>query len=267
MPLKKAVAFLFQSYGMNQYGIIGFPLSHSFSPAYFEAKFTAGKINSHYTAFPLDTIDGMPELLKNMAGLCGLNVTIPYKTAVIPHLDFISAAAKEINAVNCIKIIDGKAYGFNTDWSGFSESLKRLWSREMGHALVLGSGGSSKAICYALKQLHIDYKLVSATGNGNYSYPELTHNIIRKYPLIINTTPLGMFPLINEYPDIPYHLLDENNLLFDLIYNPEETLFLQKGRVQKTRIKNGMEMLVLQAEKSWEIWNDENASRGVISLR
>lgn len=252
---------------MEQYGIIGFPLTHSFSPFYFTEKFALEKLDCAYDAYPIDSISQLPGLIKAKPELCGLNVTIPYKTAVIPYLDYISESAKEINAVNCVKIVEGKLYGFNTDHFGFTETLKPLLNKEMNKALVLGTGGSSKAVCYALSQLGIEYKLVSASGKGDLSYNELTEEILQEHQLIVNTTPLGMFPETDQCPDIPYQFLSEKHMLYDLIYNPKETLFLLKGKEHKTAIKNGYKMLIAQADKSWEIWNDDNAINKTISLK
>lgn len=246
-------------YSMDQYGIIGNPLSHSFSPAYFNERFAREGMHSDYSAFPLDSISMLPGLIAAHPSLRGLNVTIPYKTAVIPYLESMSTSATAIDAVNCIKVVEGKLYGFNTDYTGFSESLKPLLQPRMTDALVLGTGGSSKAICYALEQLGFCYSLVSASGKGDYSYSDLSEDRINTHLLIVNTTPLGMFPHTQDCPDIPYHLLGEDHLLYDLVYNPEESLFLQKGREQGARTKNGYEMLLLQADQSWAIWNDERS--------
>ena len=252
---------------MKHYGIIGFPLAHSFSPSYFNKKFVAENIVCAYNAFPLDSIAQLPDLINSNPDLCGLNVTIPYKTKVIPYLDFISIDAQKINAVNCIKIENGKLFGFNTDQFGFAESLKPLLVKDMSAALVLGTGGSSKAVCYALEQLNLNFKLVSASGKGAFSYDELSEEIIQNHLLIVNTSPVGMYPNMGDSPEIPYHFLNENHLLYDLIYNPEETLFLKNGKKQNAQIKNGKEMLLLQADKSWEIWNDKNICKETIPLK
>ncbi|MBL7713587.1 MAG: shikimate dehydrogenase [Chitinophagaceae bacterium] len=249
---------------MDQYGIIGNPLSHSFSPAYFNERFAREGIHSEYSAFPLDSISMLPGLIAAHPSLRGLNVTIPYKTAVIPYLEGLSASAAAIDAVNCIKLAEGKLYGFNTDYTGFSESLKPLLQPNITDALVLGTGGSSKAVCYALEQLGLRYRLVSASGKGDYSYNELSEDILKAHLLIVNTTPVGMSPHTTECPDIPYHFLGERHVLYDLVYNPEETLFLQKGRLQEARTKNGYEMLLLQADQSWRIWHDEQALINVL---
>jgi shikimate dehydrogenase len=252
---------------MKQFGLIGYPLSHSFSPSYFNRKFEAEQLECHYSSFPIEHIKLLPRLINSNPILAGLNVTIPYKSLVIPFLDRISVSAKEINAVNCIKIIDGKLFGFNTDFMGFAESLKPLLRKDIKNALVLGTGGSSKGVCFALTQLGLGYKLVSQSGNGDYEYQELNSEIIRENLLIVNTTPLGMFPLTNQCPNFPFQYLSEKHLLFDLIYNPEETLFLHNGRLRNAQIKNGKEMLILQAEKSWSIWNDSNSINDMVILK
>lgn len=250
----------------SKYGLIGFPLEHSFSPAYFTKKFAAENINASYTAFPLEQIHLLPALLERER-LAGLNVTIPYKTEVIGYLDYITTSAAAINAVNCICIQEGKLYGYNTDYMGFRESLRPLLRQGMDQALILGTGGSAKAVAYALQQMGIGYALVSSSGSGNFTYKELNKKIIDDHRIIINTTPLGMFPATNAHPDIPYDLLTSGHLLYDLIYNPEQTVFLQKGLQQGTRIKNGAEMLVIQADKSWDIWRGLAPDTSFIALR
>lgn len=252
---------------MQLYGLIGFPLNHSFSPSYFLQKFTEEKIEATYKSYPIASINEIEKLVKETEKLCGLNVTIPYKSSVLAFVNGISRAAQKIGAVNCLKIINGALYGFNTDYIGFTESLKPLLRKDMNSALVLGTGGSSKAVCYALSELGIGYKLVSGSGKGDLSYEELSANSLQEHLLIVNTTPLGMQPHTKDCPPIPYSFLTENHLLYDLIYNPEETLFLQKGKEQNALVKNGLEMLHLQAEKSWEIWNDENATKETILIK
>lgn len=252
---------------MQQYGLIGYPLNHSFSPEYFNQKFASEKIDALYKSYPIASIKEIENLINQTQNLSGINVTIPYKSAVIPLLQGINKAAKEIGAVNCIKIIEGKLYGFNTDYLGFAESLKPLLRKDMSSALVLGTGGSSKAVCYALTQLAINYKLVSASGKGDLGYEEITDEIMKSHLLIINTTPLGMHPQIDNCPSIPYQFLNEQHVLYDLVYNPIETLFLQKGKQQNATVKNGLEMLHLQAEKSWEIWNDDEAIMDTIAIK
>lgn len=252
---------------MKQFGLIGFPLEHSFSPQYFNEKFEAEQLDCHYRAFPIEQIESLPSFLHQFPKLQGLNVTIPYKTAVIPFLDAISATAQSINAVNCIKIQDKKLIGFNTDYYGFTESLKPLLDEHINTALVLGTGGAAQAVLFALGQLDIATHTVSSSGKGDLAYEDLNAEIMQSHQLIINTTPLGMFPHLNDYPPIPYHLLNEKHLLFDLIYNPAETLFLKKGAEQHARSANGADMLQLQADKSWEIWNSEKIEELMITLK
>lgn len=237
-----------------QFGIIGKALTHSFSPRYFHERFVAQELDLHYQAFPLESIDLLPALLAEQKQLRGLNVTIPYKSSVIPFLDSISEAAQQIGAVNCIRIQEGRLYGHNTDVYGFTESLKPLLKPDHQQALILGNGGSAKAVKAGLQALSIPYRVVSRSGGGDYSYTQLSTALIADYTLIINTTPLGMFPDTAAAPDIPYAGIGSRHLLYDLIYNPEETIFLQQGRAQGAATKNGSEMLLLQAERSWELW-------------
>ena len=235
-------------------GLIGYPLEHSFSPDYFSKKFKdLGIEGSEYLAYPIANINDVNKIFKKE--VTGLNVTIPYKEQVIPFLDELSDEAYEINAVNTIKIIEGRKVGYNTDVYGFEMSLKSLiGDAKIENALILGTGGASKAIKFVLNKLGIDYSVVSRSSKF-LMYSELTEEIIQQNKLIINTTPLGMYPKIEECPDLPYSALSEKHFLFDLVYNPEKTLFLKKGELYKCRIKNGYEMLILQADKSWEIWN------------
>lgn len=239
---------------MALYGLIGYPLTHSFSPAYFNNKFEKQGIDATYRAFPLAHINDLPALIEQHSDLEGLNVTIPYKELVIPYLDAIDPAAKTIEAVNCIRIKNGVRTGYNTDYKGFLDSLKPLLKHQHTQALILGSGGASKAIQYALQQLGIMYRLVSRSGENDYTYLQLTDDIIDSHKLIINTTPLGMYPNTDASPLIPYHAIGYQHLLYDLVYNPTETKFLLMGKKQRAAIKNGYEMLTLQAEASWNIW-------------
>jgi shikimate dehydrogenase len=246
---------------MKQYGLIGYPLAHSFSENYFKDKFRREKINDCvYNLFPLKHINQLPEFINENPSLCGLNVTVPYKESVIRHLDELDEQAKKVGAVNCIKISrqhhEKKLVGYNTDVIGFEDSLKPILKSWHQHAIILGTGGGAKAVAYVLKKLGITFTYVSRNpGNSDtLGYPDLTKPLIQKYLLIINTTPLGMFPQTQTFPQFPYEQLGERHLLFDLIYNPEQTLFLQKGKKQGAAIKNGLEMLYIQAEKSWEIW-------------
>lgn len=239
---------------MAQYGLIGYPLSHSFSPAYFNNKFATENIDALYDAYAMPSVEDLRTLLKEHPQLKGLNVTIPYKEQVLPLLHDIDTAARDIGAVNCIDIRDGKLIGYNTDYIGFAESLQPLLQVQHTHALVLGTGGAAKAVIYALKQIGIEYKIVSRTGR-DMQYADVDQEILDKYKLIINTTPLGMYPKTDTAPEIPYQHLGKEHLLYDLVYNPEETLFLQKAKQQEASIKNGYEMLILQAEAAWQIWN------------
>lgn len=243
---------------MKTYGLIGLPLEHSFSKNYFSAKFEKDNIRDcAYKNFPLNAIDEFASLIKSETNLCGLNVTIPYKESVIKFLDSVTGEAKDIDAVNCIKIGNDKLIGYNTDCFGFENSIKPLLENHHTDALVLGSGGSSKAVRYVLKKSGINCVTVSSSRAANsISYEEVTDKIINRHLLIINTTPLGMFPKSGEAPPIPYSGIADKHLLFDLIYNPEETLFLRRGKEHGAKTKNGLEMLQLQAEESWRIWNE-----------
>lgn len=238
-----------------QYGLIGYPLSHSFSPSYFKRKFEQEHINAQYKALPIERIDLFPSLLDEYPRLQGLNVTIPYKERVIDYLDSVDYAAQQIGAVNCISIKDGIKIGHNTDAKAFEESILPLLKNHHTGALILGTGGASKAVKYALKQIGIDYTTVSRNKvDDNLIYEELTEDLLSKHYIIINTTPLGTYPNISEHPDIPYDLITEKHLLYDLIYNPDKTEFLIRGAANGATVKNGLEMLELQAEASWTIW-------------
>lgn len=239
---------------MVLYGLIGYPLTHSFSPAYFNDKFEREGIDAIYKAFPLRTINDLPALIELHPELKGLNVTIPFKEQVIPYLDAIDSAAKEIEAVNCIHITNDRRTGYNTDYTGFLKSMLPLQKLRYRQALVLGSGGASKAVQYALQQLDIIPTVVSRR-EGDIDYDSLTDEIVEANKLIVNTTPLGMYPDIDAFPPIPYHAIGRQHLLYDVIYNPELTAFLKKGKQQGASVKNGYEMLILQAEESWRIWN------------
>lgn len=243
---------------MRRFGLIGKYISYSFSKTYFSNKFESENItDAFYENFDLKTIDDFKELIKNNPDLVGLNVTIPYKEKIISNLDILSTKAQKIGAVNTVKITNnGQLIGFNTDCYGFEESLKPLLEQHHKSALILGTGGASKAIAFVLENLKIDYKFVSRnkTKNG-ITYNQLNNSIMENNQIIINCTPLGTFPNINNCPDIPYDLLKKKHLLYDLIYNPSETLFLKKGKTKGAKICNGLKMLELQAEKAWEIWN------------
>lgn len=241
---------------MEAYGLIGFPVSHSFSPKFFKEKFVRESINAVYTAFALEHISDLPKLLRQHPELRGLNVTIPHKQSVIPLLDELDPVAEQIGAVNCITIQNGRTKGFNTDVIGFVNSLKPILRPHHTHALVLGTGGASKAICHALQSLDIQYRLVSRTPASDeiWSYEQIDSSVLEVYSLLINTTPLGTYPDIENCPPLPYQYLSTSHLLYDLVYNPEETQFLKLGRSKGAATKNGFEMLQLQALAAWDIW-------------
>lgn len=240
---------------MHNYGIIGYPLTTTFSPAYFNQKFAEMGIEAQYQKFPLQNIAAFQELIQTVPNLCGINVTLPYKEQIIPFLNEIDSTAAQIGAVNTIAFKQNKTIGYNTDVIGFSRSLQPLLQPQHNKALILGTGGAAKAVAFALIQMQIDYRYVSRTPTSNQlDYTELTPQLLQDYSLIINTTPLGMAPNENTCASIPYHLLTPKHLLYDLIYQPEQTLFLQKGNSRGTVTKNGYEMLLLQAEAAWDIW-------------
>lgn len=237
------------------FGLIGKPLVHSFSKDYFARKFTAEKIDAQYLNFELPSIEDFRNLIKDNE-LSGLNVTIPYKQQVIPYLDDLSEEAREIGAVNVIKFADGKLIGYNSDVYGFCESIRPLLKPFHKKALVLGTGGASKAVNYGLKKLGLEVMFVSRTvKEGCITYEQITQELLNEYTVIVNCTPLGTFPKTEGYANIPYHFLSEKHLLYDLVYNPAKTKFLEFGEKQGALIKNGAEMLEKQAIKAWEIWN------------
>ncbi len=248
---------------MKVYGLIGKSIVHSFSKNFFEKKFeNEGIVDCKYENFPLQHISGFRGLIENNPELKGLNVTIPYKQQIIPFLDDLDKSANEVGAVNTVKIdrIESRILlkGFNTDIIGFRDSLLPLLQVPVKSALVLGTGGASHAVAYVLGKLNIEVIFVSRKGNRPevMTYKELDKEIISKNLLIINTTPLGTFPNISGYPEIPYSYIAAKHTLYDLVYNPKETVFLQKGKSRGARIKNGYEMLEKQAIASWNIWND-----------
>lgn len=250
---------------MRLFGLIGYPLGHSFSLPYFTKKFAELKIDAEYRNFPLERIGDFKELVKGEPGLVGLNVTIPYKQEVIPYLDALDPVARSVGAVNtiffCRKQGRLSLLGYNSDVSGFERSLKEHLKDHHKQALVLGTGGSSKAVEFVLTRLGIDYRMVSRSrGELKLAYDELDASIVESHKLIINTTPLGMYPNADTCPPIPYEALGSGHLLFDLVYNPEVTRFLSMGKQQDADIVNGSDMLVYQAEASWEIWNKERAN-------
>ena len=248
---------------MKQYGLIGFPLTHSFSEKYFAEKFRKEKIGDiEYLNFPLQSIREIISLVFDNPKICGLNVTIPYKEQVIPFLDDIDPEANEAGAVNTITISRKKnnffIKGYNTDIIGFIKSLPADISKKHKNALVLGTGGASKAVVCGLKKLDIKYQLVSRTGKpGCVTYKDIDEKTIQNNTLIINTTPLGMYPDTGSLPDLPYRYLSENHFLYDLVYNPSVTSFLNEGKKLGISIMNGLQMLKNQAEESWEIWRSE----------
>jgi shikimate dehydrogenase len=243
---------------MRRFGLIGKTLKHSFSKNYFTQKFKDNQTRDCiYDIFELQSIDELPDLIATHPDLKGLNVTIPYKEQVLTFLNERSVVVQEIEACNCIKIINGKLHGFNTDVIGFKNSLQPKLKPHHKKALILGTGGAAKAVKYALKELEIEYLLVSRRKEfGDLGYEDVDDEILKQYTLIINTTPLGMFPNMNDDPPIPYEFLTPQHFLFDLVYNPEKTKFLQHGEKQGAQIANGHEMLILQAEESWRIWNE-----------
>lgn len=246
---------------MQKYGLIGYPLGHSFSKTYFNQKFEAEKIDAEYLNFEIPTIKELKSVLKENPELRGLNVTIPYKEQVIPYLDDLDEDARLIGAVNVIKFTKGlfgktKLKGYNSDIIGFKQSIEPLLNESHRKALILGTGGASKAVFQGLKQLGVGSTLVSRKPKEFcITYEEITPKTMEQYTVIVNTTPLGMFPNVNACPNIPYDLLTPNHLLYDLLYNPDETLFMKKGKEKGSMVKNGLEMLLLQAFAAWEIWH------------
>ncbi|WP_417876676.1 shikimate dehydrogenase family protein [Winogradskyella sediminis] len=241
-----------------KYGLVGKDISYSFSRGYFKDKFASENLPNSYVNFDLQSIEELTKIINKTSNLKGLNVTIPYKEQVIPLLDKLNKKAKNIGAVNTIRLTKKKKLvGYNTDYYGFKNSIKPHLKSYHKNALILGTGGASKAIAYALKKLNIKYDFVSRTQKENVSflYSELDRNIISKYTIIINCTPIGTFPNVNECPNIPYDAITKKHILYDLIYNPEQTKFLQCGALKGATTINGLKMLKLQAEKSWEIWN------------
>ena len=245
---------------MQLFGLLGFPLGHSFSKTYFTEKFKTEKIDAEFVNFESDNIEQTLQVIKTTPSLKGFAVTIPYKEKIIPYLDYISEEAQKIGAVNSVKVeytIAGPILtGYNTDILGFRESLLQFIQTSPTQALLLGTGGASKAVRHALASLGIEVLTVSRTP---HSPSEIAYDQVARFlpntPLIINATPVGMWPNVTNCPDIPYHLLSSNHYLFDLIYNPEITEFMHRGEQQGARIKNGLQMLYLQADYSWKLWN------------
>ncbi len=257
---------------MHTYGLIGFPLSHSFSKKYFSDKFEREGIpDTAYDLYPLESIEDLPELIRTTPDLLGLNVTIPYKETVISYLDMLDDTAKAVGAVNTIRIdrTGENPYltGYNTDVFGFRQSIKPFLASHHERALILGTGGASKAVAFVLKEIGLDCFFVTRSkqkerqgkvqpaDNKLLEYGELNEYVMKHFPVIINTSPVGMYPGVNASPEIPYSFLNASHFLYDLIYNPEETLFLAEARKRGALTLNGLSMLQQQAEKAWEIWN------------
>jgi len=253
---------------MKLYGLIGFPLSHSFSKKYFTAKFEKENITDcKFELFEIPKAEQLVDLVKQNPDVKGVTVTIPHKKAVIPLLDSLDESARKVGAVNVIKVMNnGKLRGYNSDYYGFKTSLQKFIDKTVNQALILGTGGASLAVKAALDDMQIDTVFVSrqpdkiedpSIAENCISYDDLTNEIIEAYSLIINCTPKGTYPNLNECPEIPYHYLTNKHFLYDLVYNPENTLFMQKGAAKGAKVMNGLEMLYGQAEKAWEIWNND----------
>jgi len=243
---------------MSEFGLIGRNISYSFSKTHFMAKFENENLPYSYENFDIEDVSEIRNILQEHKDLIGFNVTIPYKEKIAPYLDSIDKKAKRIGAINTVKITKkGKLKGYNTDYYGFIKSISPFLKSHHNKALILGTGGASKAIAYALKRLKIKHHYVSRTQKSiaKYTYTELTDTIISEYPILINCTPIGTHPNVNSCPDIPYDGITKNHLLYDLIYNPEQTKFLLCGELKGAKTCNGLKMLELQAEKSWEIWS------------
>ena len=246
---------------MKKYGLIGNPLGHSFSKGYFNEKFSNENIDAEYVNFEIPTIDDLPAVIAENKNLCGLNVTIPYKEKVISYLDEVTTDARAIGAVNVIRIErsakgEPRLIGYNSDIVGFTQSIEPMLENHHKKALILGTGGASKAIFHGLKKLDIEAIFVSRRNMaGTVQYKDITPEVIQEYNVIVNCTPCGMYPHTDECPDLPYEAITEKNLLYDLIYNPDQTLFMRKGAERGAKVKNGLEMLLLQAFDSWRFWN------------
>ncbi len=246
---------------MKQYGLIGYPLGHSFSKNYFNEKFHSEGIDAEYVNFEIPSIEDFPKIVTSHPQLAGLNVTIPYKEKVISYLDEVDKDAASIGAVNVIKFIRNKGKlklkGYNSDVLGFTQSIEPLLERHHQKALILGTGGASKAVNYGLHQLGLETRFVSRSrqNDSTITYADLTPQLMEEYKVIVNCTPVGMYPLADICPDIPYECLTPQHLLYDLLYNPNTTLFMKKGSEQGATVKNGLEMLLLQAFGSWDIWS------------
>ena len=238
---------------MRHFGIIGYPLHHSFSAKYFNEKFAREQIEAEYSLYPTGIEDLRLKIEDLLSSLDGFNVTLPYKQAIIPFLDRLDETAEAIGAVNVVH----RRVGYNTDCLGFMDSIRPLLREFDRQALVLGTGGASKAVCYGLRKLGVNPTLVSRTPKeGMLGYQDLTEEVMAQHTVIVNCTPLGMYPEVDQSPDIPYERISARHLLFDCIYNPEETEFLRKGKAQGAKTQNGLEMLTGQAKAAWSIWNE-----------
>lgn len=247
---------------MDLYGLIGYPLGHSFSIGYHNQRFADEGIDAKYVNFEIPSIDELQEVLSSNPNLKGLNVTIPYKEKVMQFLDYISPEARAIGAVNVIKVEhngnDIVLKGYNSDVIGFTQSIEPMLEECHKKALVLGTGGASKAISYGLRSLGLETVYVSRYEKADtVQYDSITPDVVKEYNVIVNCTPLGMYPKVDECPKLPYEAMDENNILYDLIYNPDETLFMKRGKQYGAQVKNGLEMLLLQAFASWDFWTKE----------
>lgn len=245
---------------MKQYGLIGYPLGHSFSKNFFNEKFHSENIDAEYVNFEIPSITDLPSVLMTHPQLEGLNVTIPYKEQVIPYLDELDADADAIGAVNVIRFEHRKGetrlIGYNSDVIGFTQSIEPLLEPQHKKALILGTGGASKAVLHGLQKLGLECRFVSRTpAEDRLTYEQLTPEIMDEFKVIVNCTPVGMYPHADQYPDIPYECLTPHHLLYDLLYNPDTTLFMKKGADRGAVTKNGLEMLLLQAFGAWDIWN------------
>lgn len=247
---------------MEKYGLIGYPLRHSFSIGYFNEKFRAEGIDAEYINFEIPNIKDFEKVIAENPTLCGLNVTIPYKEQIIPYLDELDKDTEAIGAVNVVKIVHQKGktklIGYNSDIIGFTQSIESLLQPHHKKALILGTGGAAKSVFHGLKKLGVEGTYVSRTSQkGILTYEELTPEVMKEYTVVVNCTPLGMYPNVDVCPDIPYEELTDKHLLYDLLYNPNITLFMKKGEKQGAVVKNGLEMLLLQAFAAWDIWTEE----------
>lgn len=247
--------------GQRLFGLIGYPLSHSFSETYFTEKFKRESISdARYQLFPIERIELLPELLKEQPQLKGLNVTIPFKEAVLPFLHQLDPVAEKVKAVNCIRIDEGRLTGFNTDVFGFKQSIKPFLESHHERALIFGTGGASKAVVHVLEEIGIDCYFVTRDkqtlqGKKGFDYEELNEYVLNAFKLLVNTTPVGMYPTISEFLPLPYEFIGPSHLVYDLIYNPEQTELLKKAKQQGATTLNGLSMLKQQAEEAWRIWN------------